>query len=134
MPVSTLERLSACYSDCESVDRRARHKPSRKSTRANTSLVSAADRAREVRPQRSERPAGSKRIGRAERVARWHNLSADVLIANVTAPARKQRCRELADTVVRVLLVRDSGSEGGMTIRIARSMRVDDRTMIGSGM
>ena len=30
----------------------------------------------------------SKRIGRAERVARLHNLSADVLIANVTAPVR----------------------------------------------
>jgi hypothetical protein len=28
----------------------------------------------------------SKRIGRAERVARLHNLSADVLIANVAAP------------------------------------------------
>ena len=30
----------------------------------------------------------SKRISRAERVARLHNLSADVLIANVTAPVR----------------------------------------------
>jgi hypothetical protein len=30
----------------------------------------------------------SKRIGRAERVARLHNLSADVLIANVAAPVR----------------------------------------------
>jgi hypothetical protein len=38
----------------------------------------------------------SKRIGRAERVARLHNLSADVLIANVAAPVRTQqsgRCR-----------------------------------------
>ena len=32
----------------------------------------------------------SKRIGRAERVARLHNLSADVLIANVTAPVRER--------------------------------------------
>jgi hypothetical protein len=30
----------------------------------------------------------SKRIGRAERVARLHNLSADVLIVNVAAPVR----------------------------------------------
>ena len=28
---------------------------------------------------------------RAERVARLHNLSADVLIANVAAPVRKQK-------------------------------------------
>ena len=35
--------------------------------------------------------APSKRIGRAERVARLHNLSADVLIANVAAVVRKQR-------------------------------------------
>ena len=33
----------------------------------------------------------SKRIGRAERVARLRNLSADVLIANVAAPAREQQ-------------------------------------------
>jgi hypothetical protein len=32
----------------------------------------------------------SKRIGRAERVARLHNLSADVLIANVAAPVRER--------------------------------------------
>jgi hypothetical protein len=33
----------------------------------------------------------SKRIGRAERVARLHNLSADVLIANVAAPVREEQ-------------------------------------------
>jgi hypothetical protein len=38
----------------------------------------------------------SKRIGRAERVARLHNLSADVLIANVAAPVRKELLGEVA--------------------------------------
>jgi hypothetical protein len=52
----------------------------------------------------------SKRIGRAERVARLHNLSADVLIANVAAPVREQKPRARARTVARVLLVRDCGS------------------------
>ena len=41
----------------------------------------------------------SKRTGRAKRVARLHNLSADVLIANLAAPVRKglrDRWREMA--------------------------------------
>jgi len=33
----------------------------------------------------------SKRVGRAEHVARLHNLSADVLIANMAAPVRQQQ-------------------------------------------
>jgi len=52
----------------------------------------------------------SKRIGRAERVARLHNLSADFVIASVAAPVREQKPRGRARTAARVLLVRESGS------------------------
>jgi hypothetical protein len=40
---------------------------------------------------RTRHGALSKRIGRAERVARLRNLSADVLIANVAAPIRMRQ-------------------------------------------
>jgi hypothetical protein len=46
----------------------------------------------------------SKRIGRAELVARLHNLSADVLIANVAAPVRKEQPATAASASTRSLL------------------------------
>jgi hypothetical protein len=55
--------------------------------------VDACSRARATVRVRAGGPgqgALSKRIGRAVRVARFHNLSADVLIANVAAPIRER--------------------------------------------
>src|ERR1019366_5678566 len=57
-------------------------------------VVDACSRARATARMLAGGPrqgALSKRIGRAERVARLHNPSADVLIANVAAPVREQQ-------------------------------------------
>jgi hypothetical protein len=51
----------------------------------------------------------SKRIGRAECVARLHNLSADVLIANVAAPVRSRQ-RDAAAVAVASWPLRSTGS------------------------
>ena len=54
----------------------------------------------------------SKRIGRAERVARLHNLSADVLIANVAAPGAATREGSSASMTVAASLEEEhSGSD-----------------------